>query len=177
MIRFAWTTQIYEHHDFIDYFLQNREPDCFLYSNDGMKFDIHKEIFYHSEWMRNIFIDAKDTCCREMEIFCPCSADELDIITKFLYSGTNSFNNETEISDITNILTKIFGFSGDQFYFDDESVLSKSKIWNIKEEADQDPNNQTTEIEEICIPLNPHDDILIKSEPDPLIYNYNEEKR
>ena len=176
MIRFTWTTQIYEHHDFIDSFLQNREPDCFLYSNDGMKFDIHKEIFYHSEWMRNIFIDTKDTCCREIEIFCPCSADELEIITKFLYSGEIFFNNETEVSDVTNILTKIFGFSGDQFYFDDDSVLGKSKIWNIKEEANQDLKYQTTEIEEICIPLNPHDDILIKSEPDPLIHDCNEER-
>ena len=177
MVRYTWKTQIYEHHDFIDYFLQNREPDCFLYSNDGMKFDIHKEIFYHSEWMRNIFIDTKDTCCREMEIFCPCSADELDIITKFLYSGTNSFNNETEISDITNILTKIFGFSNDQFYFDDESVPCKPEVWKIKEEADQDLNDQRSELEEFCIPLNADDGILIKSEPDPLIYNYNEGKR
>ena len=174
MVRYTWTTQIYEHHDFIDSFLQNRGPDCFLYSNDGMKFDIHKEIFYHSEWMRNIFIDTKDTCCREMEIFCPCSADELDIITKFLYSGTNSFNNETEIAYITNILTKIFGFSSDQFYFDKESVLSN---WKIKEEADQDLNDQTTELEELCIPLNSDDDILIKSEPDPLINDWVEGKR
>ena len=149
MVCFTRTTQVYKHHDFIDLFLQNREPDCFLYSNDGMKFDIHKEIFYHSEWMRNIFIDTKDTNCREIEIFCPCSADELEIITKFLYSGEIFFNNETEVSDITNILTKTFGFSGNQFYFDDDSALGKSKIWNIKEEADQDLNNQTTEIEEI----------------------------
>ena len=177
MVCFTRTTQVYKHHDFIDLFLQNREPDCFLYSNDGMKFDIHKEIFYHSEWMRNIFIDTKDTCCREMEIFCPCSSDELDIITKFLYSGTNSLNDEIEVSNITNVLTKIFGFSGDHFYFDEESKLSKPEIWKIKEEADQDLNDETTELEEICIPLNPDTDILIKSEPDPLIYNYNEEKR
>ena len=177
MVRYTWKTQIYEHHDFIDYFLQNREPDCFLYSNDGMKFDIHKEIFYQSGWMRNIFIDAKDTCCREMEIFCPCSADELDIITKFLYSGTNSFNNETEVSNITNILTKIFGFSGDHFYFDEESVLSKPEIRKIKEEADQDLNDPITELDEMCVPLKPDTDIVIKSEPDPSINDCNEEKR
>ena len=177
MVLFKRKTQIFDHFDCIEEFLQKREPDCFLYSNDGMKFDIHKEIFYHSEWMRNIFIDAKDTCCREMEIFCPCSADELDIITKFLYSGTNSFNNEIEVSNITNILTKIFGFSGDHFYFDEESALSKPEIRKIKEEADQDLNDQTTKLEEICISLNPHDGILIKSEPDPLINDYNEGKR
>ena len=176
MVLFTRNKQIFDHFDCIEEFLQKKEPDCFLYSNDGMKFDIHKEIFYHSEWMRNIFIDTKDTNCREIEIFCPCSADELEIITKFLYSGEIFFNNETEVSDITNILTKIFGFSGNQFYFDDDSALGKSKIWNIKEEADQDPNNQTTEIKEICIPLNPHDDILIKYEPDPLINDCNEER-
>ena len=177
MVLFKRNTQIFDHLDCNEQFLQNREPDCFLYSNDGMKFDIHKEIFYHSEWMRSIFITTKDTCCREMEIFCPCSADELDTITKFLYSGTNSFNNEIEVSNITNILTKIFGFSGDHFYFDEESVLCKPGIWKIKEEADQDLNDPITELEEMCVPLNPDTDILIKSEPDPLIYNYNEEKR
>ena len=146
MVCFIRTAEAYGHHDFIDSFLQNREPDCFLYSNDGMKFDIHKEIFYHSEWMRNIFIDAKDTCCREMEIFCPCSADELDIITKFLYSGTNSFNNETEISDIQIFSLKYLDFPSDQFYFDNESVPCKPEIWKIKEEADQDLNDPTTEL-------------------------------
>ena len=59
-------------------------------------------------------------------------------------------------------------------YFDKESVLSN---WKIKEEADQDLNDQTTELEEMCVPLKPDTDIVIKSEPDPSSNDCNEEKR
>ena len=73
------------HLDFMKSFFENKEPDCILYSLEGTKFDVHKEILYHSKWMRNIFIDTKDICYREKEILCPCSTDELETIINFLY--------------------------------------------------------------------------------------------
>ena len=127
--------------DFMKSFFENREPDCILYSLEGTKFDVHKEILYHSKWMRNIFIDAKDTCCREIEILCPCSINELETIKNFLYNGATSVDTETKVSETINNLTKIFGFPDNLFLVDDESVPNKPKLSKIKEEFDPDLND------------------------------------
>ena len=76
--------EIFDHHGFIQSYLKCKEPDCILYSKEGMKFKVHKEIFYFSKLMKNIFLDIKDTCCREVEVFCPCSESELESIVNFL---------------------------------------------------------------------------------------------
>ena len=65
-------------HDFIQTFFRDKESDCSFYSADGMKFQINKEMFCSSDFMRNVLIEAENTCCKEIEILCPCSSDELE---------------------------------------------------------------------------------------------------
>ncbi len=67
----------FEHNGFVESFLKDKETDCTLYSKEGMKFSIHQEIFCHTELIRNILKSANNMCCGEIEIFCPCSEDEL----------------------------------------------------------------------------------------------------
>ena len=46
---------IFTHHDFKDWnwlFLNNKETDCILYSEDGHEFRIHKEILSQTEKIR-----------------------------------------------------------------------------------------------------------------------------
>ena len=102
--------ETFNHHDFIDSFLQNKEPDCILYSNEGIKFDIHKEILFQGEMMRRTLLTLQGQCCQNLEIFCPCSASELESILKLLYGGTTSYNSENDVSEILKDLNKIFGF-------------------------------------------------------------------
>ena len=72
-------------HDFVSLYLKGKEPNCTLYSQEGMKFSIHKEVLYPAKLISNIFSDANQVCCKTIEIFCPCSKDEMELIVKFLY--------------------------------------------------------------------------------------------
>ena len=119
--------------------------------------------------MRNIFIDSKDTCCREIDIFSPCSTEELNIITSFLYCDENSFDTAINVTKTMNILTKIFGFPDHLFYVNDESILNKPKLSKIKEEFDPDLDNNSLEYN-ISNPSNLDNNMSIKSEVDPLEY-------
>ena len=90
--------QTFDHHDFIESFLQNKEPDCILYSREGTKFDVHKEILFQAELMRNILLSEKNSgCCQNIEIFCPCSVNELESMLKLLYGGSIPYNSENGV--------------------------------------------------------------------------------
>ena len=103
-------SQIFQSHDFVESFLKSKEPDCTLYSEEGMKYNIHKEIFYQTQFMRNIFESSNTICCKEKEIFCPCSGNELESMVNFLYNGRASSLKVTDIAKILDNLTRIFGF-------------------------------------------------------------------
>ena len=45
---------MFDHSDFIESFLQNKEPDCILFSKEGIKFDIHKELLYQTGHRRPV---------------------------------------------------------------------------------------------------------------------------
>ena len=161
--------EIFDHHGFIQSYLKCKEPDCILYSKEGMKFKVHKEIFYFSKLMKNIFLDIKDTCCREVEVFCPCSESELESIVNFLYSIGTYFDSENNISTIQDNLTKIFGFSDNISYVENQSLFNKPNTLKIKEEFGLGQLKPARENGTIFIPLN-HDDIIQDNwEVDPLI--------
>ena len=94
-----------------------KHPDCVLYSEDGKNFRIHKEILCQTRFMQNILSSAKNFCCENIEVFCPCSSEDLHYIVKFLYSGKIHSNEDIDITKIKTILTKIFGYS-EELYFD-----------------------------------------------------------
>ena len=79
-----------------------KEPDCILYSEDGGKIEIHKEIFCQTKFMLDILFNASNFCCdnnlRKIEIICPCSTEDLNCIVSFLYNGKIPYKRKIEIS-------------------------------------------------------------------------------
>ena len=97
--------------DYFYEYLENKSPDCILYSKDGGKFKIHKEILCQTNFLRKILSSAKENCCGGMlEILCPCSKKDLGHLIDFLYKGEINFENENDSVDIQENLSKIFGF-------------------------------------------------------------------
>ena len=60
----------------MDYYFQQKPPDCSLYSRDGCEFPVHKELFSQTKFMRKIVKNFSfdqcnfDACCK-MEILLP----------------------------------------------------------------------------------------------------------
>ena len=91
-------------------YLTNKPRDCILYSEDGADFKIHKELFIHTKFMRNILESAKEHCCGKLEIICPCDKEDLNHLVHFLYDGEIHCNEEFDTIRVLDNLTKIFGF-------------------------------------------------------------------
>ena len=65
--------------------------------------------------MRNILSYSKDVCCAEIQIYCPCSNNDLEYMVTFLYNGKIAYGSEVNLIKILNNLSEIFGFSKEQF--------------------------------------------------------------
>ena len=85
MVLLKQYARFFEDDTSIESYLKNKETDCVLYSNNGVEFNIHKEILYQTKFMQNILFSAHNECCRTIEIICPCSEAELDLAVNFLY--------------------------------------------------------------------------------------------
>ena len=72
--------------------------DCVLYAKDGSKFKIHR------------IVCAKEQCCEILEVFCPCSKDELNHLVLFLYAGVINCESELDSLNILENLDKVFGY-------------------------------------------------------------------
>ena len=59
----------------LDFYTKTKSPDCILYSQDGSKFKVHKEIFCQTSFQRKILSTAKENYCRTPEILCPCTKE------------------------------------------------------------------------------------------------------
>ena len=125
--------QYFKYNDFLESFLKNKEHDCTLYSSEGMKFSVHKEIFLQSKLIQNILNDA-NSCCKDMEFLCPCSIDELEKIMNFLYSGQISYLNKFELFQVQENLIRIFGFPENIFSVENQSKLNVKTEYEIEEE-------------------------------------------
>ena len=73
--------------DYMDSYVEKKVKDCILYSEDGSEFKIHKELFGQTKFMRQILTSAQGQCCSMIEIFCPCSKEDLRQLVHFLYDG------------------------------------------------------------------------------------------
>ena len=71
---------------------------------------IHKELLGQTEFLREVLKSAKNQCCGKIEIFCPCSKEELTKIVHFLYHGEINCEDVFESFGIQEDLNKIFGF-------------------------------------------------------------------
>ena len=128
MVRLKNEEEIFEHDSLIQSFLRNKESNCILYSKEGVKFNVHKEILLQSKLMQNLLLNSCSECNTIFEIFCPCSEQDLESILSFLYDGSISFNKEANASNIMRNLTKIFGFPENNIYVEDYSKLSYTNI-------------------------------------------------
>ena len=45
--------------DYLDTYLKDKSRDCILYSEDGSKFSIHKEVLSQTSFLREILYSAK----------------------------------------------------------------------------------------------------------------------
>ena len=123
MITLKNNEELFEHDTFMESYLKKEEPDCILYSQDGKQFNIHKEILYQTQLMKNILLGHHSVCCQNIEIFCPCSNKEIESVLNFLYNGTISLENETDVAELDEILTKIFAFPENLFSFEDPTAI------------------------------------------------------
>ena len=96
--------------DSLDNYLKDKPTDCVLYAKDGSKFKIHRELFCQTDFQRKILSCAKEQCCEILEVFCPCSKDELDHLVLFLYAGVINCENAFDSLNILENLDKVFGY-------------------------------------------------------------------
>ena len=80
--------------DYMESYLKNKPPDCFLYSEDGTQFKTHKELFGQTKFMREILKSAN--CCGAVEIIFPCSREELGEIIDFVNNGKIEYDEKTK---------------------------------------------------------------------------------
>ena len=110
MSQFTFRDQIVSFEDYMDMYLKNKSTDCILYSDDGSKFKVHKELFGQTQFLRKILSSANERCCGMLEVFCPCSTDELSHLVNFLYDGEIHCEEEFDSLKILENLNKILGF-------------------------------------------------------------------
>ena len=78
MHRFINKQQTFNIEDYLDSYLTKKPSDCTLYSQDGSKFNVHKEIFGQTSFLREILYSVEEQCCRTVEVLCPCTEFELE---------------------------------------------------------------------------------------------------
>ena len=91
-------------------FHKEKPTNCILYSKEGRQFKIHKDILGQTKFLCSVLSNSNGSCCQELEIFCPCSNDELEDMCKFLYEGKIQCDVDTDFIKILENLTQIFGF-------------------------------------------------------------------
>ena len=108
--QFKISDQIASFESYMDLYLKNKSTDCIIYSEDGSKFKVHREMFGQTDFLREILSSTKEHCCGSIEVFCPCSKEELSHLVNFLYDGEIHCEIESDSLKIIENLQKIFGF-------------------------------------------------------------------
>jgi len=87
--------------------------NCILVSGDGFRFNIHEKLINQTQYMCNLFEDARDPDCLDsmkiLLIF--CTGEELKKLVQFLHDGKIHCENEDESLKILKNLRNLFGFS------------------------------------------------------------------
>ena len=86
-LHFKFSDQTASFETYLDFYLKKKSTDCILYSDDGSKFRVHKELFGQTDFLREILSSTKEHCCFTIEVICPCSKVELKHLVNFLYDG------------------------------------------------------------------------------------------
>ena len=108
--QFKFSDQTASFETYLDFYLKKKSTDCILYSNDGSKFRVHKELFGQTDFLREILSSTKEHCCSTIEVLIPCSKVELKHLVNFLYDGEIHCEKESDSLKVIENLQKIFGF-------------------------------------------------------------------
>ena len=68
MITLKNDEQLFVPETFLELYLKKEQPDCTIFSKDGTKFNIHKELLYQTKLMKNILSDNYNVYFRNIEI-------------------------------------------------------------------------------------------------------------
>lgn len=126
-------------------YLKDKPADCILYSEDGAEFKIHKEVMAQTEFLRKILRSTKDYCCRNIEILCPCSEEDLSGCIEFFYHGKIQWDKDKIVKN----LIDVFGFpanldQSENFEIDNEAESIGEIVTNNLDMQDSSlTNNQT----------------------------------
>ena len=169
MVTLKNSMPVFQEDSYMETFFKNEGTDCILYSSEGVKFNIHKELLYQTKLMKNVLLN-NSMCCQNVEIFCPCSENELQTILDFLYNGKTTCHDNKEIAKILDNLTKVFGFPQNLFSVEERSMLNSPEFYYEVNESIE-AKDITTYIDNEVIALNETasrlDEFKIPINPDP----------
>ena len=81
--------------------------------------------------MQNISSSAHEGL---LEIFCPCSSEEIESILNFLYNGTIVWDRISYATEILDNLIKVFGFPENLLCLEEYSLSQNTEHVQVKEE-------------------------------------------
>ena len=160
-LQFKFSDQIALFEAYLDSYLKNKSRDCILYSEDGSKFKVHKEIFGQTDFLRKILSSTNEHCCANIEVLCPCSREELYHLVNFLYDGEIHCGEESDSLKIIENLQKIFGFQRNlDMNYPNETVstsVNNIEAMTIKEEVFENILDESNAEKIVIIPLRSKD--------------------
>ena len=122
----------YAKSDHMKSFFRQKETDCILFSEEGIEFNIHKEILCQTDFLRNILSSSEENSLNMLTVFCPCSKMDLERMINFLYRGSISYKSDMDLFKILDNLNQIFGFPKERFlpnnYADLEKEFNITKV-------------------------------------------------
>ena len=119
--------------DYLESYLNNKAPDCILYSEDGFVFKTHKELFGLTTFMRKL-LEAQN-CCGVIELIVPCSKEDLCNLIFFITHGKIQCDEKNDCFKIIENLNKILGFPRD--YLNDILASFKPDVLDDLENSDR----------------------------------------
>ena len=119
--------------NFLESYLNNKAPDCNLYSEDGFVFKTHKEIFGQTKFMRKLL--ESQSYCDLIEIIVPCSKEDLCNLIFFITHGKIQCDEKNDCFKIIENLDKILGFPND--YLNDILASFKPDVLDDLENSDR----------------------------------------
>ena len=97
--------------NYMETYFKHTIPDITLISEEKFKINVHKEMFYQTQLMRTMIKSTdSDYCCSKVSVICSIPKEELKLIVQFLYSGKLFFKNQKELCQLSENLTRLFGF-------------------------------------------------------------------
>ena len=160
--QFKFRDQIASFENYWDVYLKHKPRDCILYSADGTKFRVHKEMLGQTDFLRKILSSTNEHCCGTIEVLCPCSKEELSSLVNFLYDGEIHCEEESESLKIIENLQNIFGFQRNLVltYYQNEAFFTSdnnNEAITVTEEVLENISNDSDPEDIVIIPPRSND--------------------